>query len=278
MNWTDLTLFTDASHQPFLWPGGQPAALLVHGFPGTPAELRPLAHTLHAAGWTTHGLLLPGFGPDIGTLFTRDWPEWVAAAAAAIAALAQQHQPLLLIGFSMGGAVLLNAVARHEAALPTAGLVLLAPFWQLGNRPQRAVYRLLKPLLRGIRPFKKADFADPRLRAGLGGFLPELDLDDTAVQAMLRDFRIPARVFDNLLGIGRAAWQAAPRAALPTLVLQGTADEVVRPAATRRLLQRLPGPLTYRELPAAHDLLQPDAPGWAAVVAAVGEYGRLLTN
>jgi alpha-beta hydrolase superfamily lysophospholipase len=56
-----LLAFQGPEHLPFLWPGGQPAALLVHGFPGTPAEMRPLGEALHQAGWTAQGILLPGF-------------------------------------------------------------------------------------------------------------------------------------------------------------------------------------------------------------------------
>ncbi len=274
MDWKELNLFTDEEHQPFVWNGGQPAALLVHGFPGTPAEIRPLAQLLHADGWTTRGLLLPGFGADITTLFTREWTEWVDAAAAAMTDLARKHRPLLLVGFSMGGAVALNALAKLDAIPDHAGLVLLAPFWRLGTWPQRALFTLLKPVLRGVRPLRKADFSDPRLRKGLGNFMPELDLDDTAVQELLREFRVPAQVFENLLGIGKAARRAAAQAKLPTLVVQGIADPLVKREDTRRLLQTLPGPVTYREVAGTHDLLKPEEESWDAVAKAVVGYGR----
>lgn len=274
LNWQELNLFSAEEHQPFILNGGQPAALLLHGFPGTPAEIRPLAEALHADGWTTQGLLLPGFGPDIATLFERRWTEWVDAAAQALSDLARQHQPLLLVGFSMGGAVALNALTRLGAIPPHMGLVLLAPFWQLGTWQQRATFALLKPVFHGIKPLKKANFADPELRQGILKVMPELDLDDTAVQEMLRDFRVPARVFDNLLGIGKGARRAASQAVLPTLVVQGTADPLVKTEHTRKLLQALPGPLTYREVTGRHDLLNPQANSWAAVTEAVVGYGR----
>ena len=52
-----LGLFQEAKHEPFFWPAEGPAAVLVHGFPGTPAEMRPLAKSLHERGWTTAGPL-----------------------------------------------------------------------------------------------------------------------------------------------------------------------------------------------------------------------------
>ena len=66
-----LPLFTEDEHQPFRKSARgamRGAALLVHGFPGTPADMRPLAASLAAAGWDVDAPLLPGFGPEIITL------------------------------------------------------------------------------------------------------------------------------------------------------------------------------------------------------------------
>ena len=80
-------LFQGAEHLPFTLAGsapGGPAALLVHGFPGTPAELRPLAEALHAAGWTARGLLLPGFGPEFAALGRQHAADWIGAVRGAL--------------------------------------------------------------------------------------------------------------------------------------------------------------------------------------------------
>lgn len=276
MDWKDLKLFTAEEHQPFTWNGGRPGALLLHGFPGTPAEIRPLAEILHAQGWTTRGMLLPGLGPEIETLFEREWEEWVEAAAAEMTALAERHRPLLFVGFSLGGAVALNALARLERIPDGAALLLIAPYWQLGTWWQRLIFHVVKPFLRGVRPLRRADFTEPGLRESLTEFMPELDLDDAAVQKMLRDFRVPTRLFDNLLGVGKAARRAAAEARLPALVVQGLEDELVSPDRTRRLLTDLPGPITYHEVAAGHDLIRPESPGWGEVKRVVGEYGRWL--
>ena len=63
-----LPLFTHPDHEPFFFEGGTPAAVLIHGFPGTPLEMRPLGRELQEAGWTVHGIRLPGFGPELDQL------------------------------------------------------------------------------------------------------------------------------------------------------------------------------------------------------------------
>lgn len=267
--------FHQPEHQPFLWVGGTPAALLIHGFPGTPAELRPLAESLRKAGWTTQGMLLPGFGPQIESLFTRTRRAWTDAVAEAAAGLRRDHSPLVLIGHSMGGALALTEATRA----PVDGLVLLAPFWRLGNRSQWLLWPLIKRITPELRPFAwlKIDFNDAKTRQDIGNFLPGVDLDDPATQQAIRELRIPTRMVDQVRTVGDTAWRQAPRARVPLLVIQGTHDEVVRVEHTRQLLQRLPGPLRYVEVDAGHDLLTPQQAAWPQIEGAVLEFLSALT-
>jgi carboxylesterase len=265
-------LFQDEKYKPFNWAGGQPAALLVHGFPGTPAELRPLGKSLHQVGWTVEGLLLPGFGADIGTLFERQASEWVTAGEEALINLQRKHHPVLLIGYSMGAALSLQ-VAK---ACPPTALVLLAPFLQVATWWQQLIGLVLKPFFRQVRPLKKADFADPKVRHGMSNLFSSVDLDDPEVQQALRELTVPVSTFEHLFSVGHAAHRLAPEVAVPTLVVQGIEDEVVSLDKTRRLLQRLAGPLQYVEVPAGHDLIKPDQPGWAQVQKAVLAFAQNL--
>jgi carboxylesterase len=274
---TSLNLFQDELHQPFLWKGGRPAALFVHGFPGTPAEIRPLAQAFHEAGWTAQGILLPGFGPQIETLPQRRYTEWVDAVRKALSALQREHHPAIVAGFSMGGAVSLLAAAQQ----PPDALILLAPYWQTampglpgGAALQRMLWPLFRPLLRKARPFKQIDFTDPRVRQGVMDFAPGLDLDDPQVQAAIRDFSVPINLFDQLQAVGRAAYQVARQVACPTLIIQGRRDEVVKAALTRRLASRLPALADYQEVDSTHELLKPDGLAWDAVCSAALEFAQ----
>jgi carboxylesterase len=262
---TSLDLFSEAEHEPFFWPGGQAAALLVHGFPGTPAEMRALGQALQEAGCTVQGILLPGFGPQIETLPEREYQEWIEAVREALAKLQQEYDPVLLVGYSMGGAVALNVAAQQRPSQ----LILLAPFWRLGTWWQRGIWHVAKFPLRFTRPLRRANFAESRLREGLNLLLPGVDLDDEAVQQELRQLRAPVKIFDQLLGVGRAAKRAAQTVDAPTLVIQGTEDLTIRPSDTRQLRQDLPHVVDYVEVEAGHALTDETGDHWPKLVQAL---------
>ncbi len=272
-------LFQSDEHRPFTLAGGAtggPAALLVHGFPGTPAELRPLAGALHAAGWTAQGLLLPGFGPDIATLVDKRAADWIGAVRRALDELQAKHDPVLLIGYSLGGALALHAVT---AGRKPDGLVLLAPFWNLRVPAlQRVIFTVMRRVAPNLKPLARANFDEPRLRAGLSQMLPGVPLDDPAVQAQLRSLVIPAGLLDALQAVFSGAYAAAPEAQLPTMVVQGEADETAKPPDTRALHARLPGPARYVSIPGGHDLVNPALPGWDPLRQAVLDFAATLTS
>jgi hypothetical protein len=180
----ELNLFSGPEHRPFLFEGGKPAAVLVHGFGGTPAEMRSLGEKLNASGWTVEGVLLPGFGSDIGSLPERHYSEWTAAVQGAAEALRDSgHAPVMLLGYSLGSTVSLAASERIDVD----GIALIAPFWWQEKIWMRIMGEALRPFLpSSFRPLSKANFDDPRFREGISKFLPGADLDDPEAQESLR--------------------------------------------------------------------------------------------
>lgn len=245
--------YSGPEHQPFALNDtpGQTAvgALLIHGFPGTPAEMRPLAERLAAAGWAAHGPLLPGFGPQIPTLGDKTRQDWLTAVRHTWQQLRAAHETAVLVGFSMGGALALHLAAEPK---PPDFLVLLAPFWRLAGW-QGNLLPIVKHFQKTFYPFAQADFADTAVRQQLQDVMPGADLDDPAVQARIRqEAQLPTRTIDEVRRVGLEANQRAAEVRCPTLVLQGLQDTVVLPRFSRQLITRLSGPVTYREIPGKH--------------------------
>ena len=254
--------FDDPKHDPFTFPGDVGGALLVHGFPGTPNDMRALGDALNALGWETQGILLPGFGKDIGTLPERRMEDWANAGSAALRDLKSRHARTLLIGHSMGGALSLQVAANEQPD----GLILLAPFWKINGWLWRAL-PVLQPVFRKVKVFslQKLDFNDPETRRGIRRYLPDADLDDPQVQQAVRDFTMPTRIINELRRAGLTGHQRAPGVRAKTLVLQGTHDNTVTPALTRMLITALPQPPRYVEVEEGHLINDDDKPSWPTV-------------
>lgn len=258
----DFKAFQGEEHQPFFWEGGKPAALLVHGFPGTPAEMRPLGELLHQAGWTAQGILLPGFGPAIATLEKQNHSDWTSHILENLRMLQRNHNPVLLIGNSMGGALSIHVATQ---CVPD-GLILFAPFWNINHILWRFL-PILKFIFPFIRPFRllKLDFSDPQVREGIHSFMPDADLNDPQVQQTIRDFRFSVRVFDQIRLVGKSAYHAAPHLSMPVLVIQGIQDDLVTPKMTQILVKRIVSTVHYEQLHAKHDLLDPALSAWTEI-------------
>jgi carboxylesterase len=254
----EIRPFADPEHEPFTWGVGPRRALLLHGFPGTPAEMRPLGSRLVERGWRVHAPLLPGFGPEIPHLSNFGREDWLEAAAEAWSGLMTNGTRRVVVGYSMGASLALHLAAHHHHDR----LVLLAPFWRLPGLLGKVI-----PILKWIRPrwhpFEKADLDSPEVRENIRSFLPGVDLDDLETRRFLQeDVSVSTHTIDEVLRLGAEAGRLAREVHTPVLLLQGRDDPIVRRKATLDLADRLGSTqVVTDELPAAHDLIQnPDRP------------------
>lgn len=277
---TPVTPFSGPEHEPFdLAPAAvdaapPTAALLLHGFMGTPKELRPLGEALAAAGVRARAPLLPGFGADMTSLNRISASDWSRAVAREWVDLRATAERSVLIGFSFGAALALAAAAT---AAPSR-LVLISPYVRLIDLPAWLLTAGLPVLSRTVRtfaPYRNADFSDPEVRRFFSEMDPTLDLDDPATQGRLRQrSTIPFRVIDQLRRATDAGRKAAPSVDAPTLLVQGTRDETSTIARTRALAATLPGPLTLREIEADHLIVDRAKPSWPGLRDAVVGFVR----
>ena len=110
------------------------AVLLLHGYTGTTAEMRPLGNHLHSLGYTVLCPRLPGHGTSVEDLNETVASQWVAAAKLGYAILAKQYSKIYVAGLSMGAllAIVIAATEKVEKAALLATPIFLqdkrAPF------------------------------------------------------------------------------------------------------------------------------------------------------
>ena len=99
--------------------------LLVHGFTGSPASMRPWAEYLNQKGYTVRVPLLPGHGTQPEDLNEFKWEQWPAKVEDEIAELSKTCSKIFICGLSMGGGTTLNVATRHSKKL--SGIILVNP-------------------------------------------------------------------------------------------------------------------------------------------------------
>lgn len=119
--------FDPEAIRPWRIGAGRRGALMLHGFAGTPPELRRLGEHLAARGWRVDGPLLAGHGTSPEDFAGTRWQDWARSAAEAVDRLAAECDPVVVAGQSMGGALALH-LAAHDPRI-AAVATLAAPIW-----------------------------------------------------------------------------------------------------------------------------------------------------
>jgi acylglycerol lipase len=235
------------------WPAEQPVAVIlaVHGY----GDYGPSTFARAAEFWAGQGITIfaydqGGFGRNISL---GHWPGAVALAADLRAAAAQLRArnpclPLIVVGHSMGGGVVL--AAADQGGLDADGLVLAAPaIW--GGDQFNPLYRLAAWSVALIMPEHRF--------TGEGMVRIQASDNIEMLRALGRDPRYlsppSARELLGMVRVADLAEAAAESVTLPSLLLLGVKDEIVPEAAVREVFARLTGPRTVIEYPEGWHML-----------------------
>ena len=104
---------------------GKIGVLLLHGFTGSPASMRPWAEFLNSRGIEVRVPRIPGHGRRWQDLNRVKWQSWPDRAEQDLLELMKSCSRVFIFGLSMGGANTLHIAAKYSDRLK--GIILVNP-------------------------------------------------------------------------------------------------------------------------------------------------------
>lgn len=200
--------------EPFLLPGGERGVLLLHGFTGSPSEMRLLGDHLNREGYTVLAPRLAGHGTTPADMSGTRWPHWYGDAEDGLCLLGGLCREILVVGLSMGGLLALALAAEHPVAKAVS---VNAPIRILDKRlPFLPFYRL-------FRTFERRQAPAPRI--------------NTAYNVAYD--RVPLASLASLLDLIRHTDALLPAVTAPVLLVQSRHDHTVSPDSVLHIHGRL---------------------------------------
>lgn len=241
----DLPLPEMSQTEAVTFAGGPQGVLLIHGFTGSPWEMRSLGAWLHREGRTAHVVRLAGHGTTPEDMEATTAEDWYGSARAGLDALEQHTRDNVVVGQSMGALLALRLAAEEPARVRK--VVLLAP----------ALVTAMSwlPWVAPLIPLSVAASAG-RLR-----FVPkgESDVADDEARASSPSYRAtPLRSVAELVRLQQAVRPMLARLHQPVLVIHARQDHTC-PLENVGILQReLPGPVRTLILPESFHVISVD--------------------
>ncbi|HIQ01384.1 MAG TPA: alpha/beta fold hydrolase [Anaerolineales bacterium] len=203
---------------PFLLEGGPVGALLIHGFTGSPPEMRMIGDYLHERGLTVSGPLLPGHGTTVEEMNRCRWTDWVAHTEAALADLQARCEAVFVGGLSMGSLLTLY-LAAHRPDL--SGAILYSPAVMVADR---LIYLtpVLKYLIRRKSKSGESDLTDPEADRRLWSYEEN-----------------PVFAAHEVLKLIRQVRRLLPQVTCPLLIIHSTRDRAIHPESARYTFERV---------------------------------------
>lgn len=189
--------------------------LLIHGYTGTPAEMRLLGDYLHGKGYTVLGVRLPGHGTTPQELNETVWTDWYKAAEEGCRRLLACCKEVMVAGLSMGGLLAIKIAAE----LPVKKAAFLAaPIYVQDRRA---------PFLSFLRFFIK--YLKKRQRCYFVADKYNLAYNVMPVKPLSSLFALTKLCKDKLLA----------QITVPCIVLQSTIEHTVQPRSAQYIYDNI---------------------------------------
>jgi carboxylesterase len=193
----------------------------VHGFTGTPYEMRFLGEQLADAGFHARGLLLPGHGTSTEDLDRTTWRDWAGAVETCFDAMLREHSRVAVVGQSLGGLLALHLASRRPEVTTVCSLA--APLWLDGPSGKVARWATSGALgwLKEIPKLFGSDCRDPVARK-----------ENPSYRA------VPMKALGQLAAFMHVVDDALEQVTQPVLVVHGKHDHTAPVACATEIARR----------------------------------------
>lgn len=201
--------------EPFFLPGGASGVLLIHGFTGSPAEMRLLGDFLHKEGYTVLAPRLAGHGTIVEDMANTKWPHWYSSVEDAYHILRAICNNITVIGLSMGGLLTFKLAAEYQVdRIVSLSTSIFIADKRLDMLP---VYRMFRDFV----PKKRKIYADiePKYSVGYAA--------------------TPLSSLSSLLDLIEHVDSLLPIIQTPLLIVQGRQDHTVQPRSAEYIYDRV---------------------------------------
>ena len=197
--------------EPFLLLGdsSKPACLLIHGFTGTPKEMRWMGDYLNEQGYTCLGVRLTGHATDPEDMIRSRYTDWMASVEDSYHLLRGITDRIFLVGLSMGGVLSLLMSTR----LDVSGVVAMSTPYKLEDDPRLRFVKWISL----YKPYMPKSNEPP----GTGWF------DDEAWKGHISYPQNPVRSVGELNMLLGEMREALPKVDVPVLLIHSRNDSYV---------------------------------------------------
>ncbi len=202
--------------EPWSSDGDDVGVLLLHGFTGSPASMKPWGHALADEGFTVRVPRLPGHGTRWQDANLTTWHDWYAEAERNLLELRARSRHVFVMGLSMGGSLTLRLAETHGDDID--GIVLVNP----AVHTERWDRHLLPLLQRVVGSFP-----------GISNDIAKPGQDEVAYD------KIPLKAAHSLAELWRETKADLGRVTQPMLLLRSAVDHVVEPSNAAYILEHV---------------------------------------
>lgn len=191
--------------EPLYIEGNKTGVLLLHGFTGSPYEMKELGRYLGKKGYSISIPLLTGHGTIAKDLKNCKWYDWFEDSKQALFKLRKNCSKIIVVGLSTGASLALHLAAHYQVE----GIVALSPALILKNKISR-----LLPFIPPIITY----------RYKKGG--PDISDNEARAKAVTYN-KTPIKAAKQILKLYDHLKMDLPEIYVPTLIIQSEQDHVV---------------------------------------------------